>query len=346
MLRRRNLLAAPAAATPLAAPVRARAQGERVLNVYSARHYDSDRTLHDGFAAATGVRVRVIEAPADQLIERIRAEGRNSPADILLTVDAARLERAREAGVLRPVRSEVLEARVPAPLRDPAGHWFGVSKRVRVLIHDRARGAPAGLARYEDLARPELRGAVLTRSSGNIYSIGWTASVLAANGPDATEAWARGVVANLARPPAGGDTDQIRAVAAGQGAVAVANTYYWGLLARSERAEDRAVAERTAVLWPNQGEGDRGAHANIAGAGVCAGAPNADAARLFLEHLTGEAAQRLFAEGNMEYPVVPGVPVHPLLARLGAFREDPIAAGRFQALSGDALRLMQRAGWR
>lgn len=170
--------------------------------------------------------------------------------------------------------------------------------------------------------------------------------MLAANGPDATEAWARGVVANLARPPAGGDTDQIRAVAAGQGAVAVANTSYWGLLARSERAEDRAVAERTAVLWPNQGEGDRGAHANIAGAGVCASAPNADAARLFLEHLTGEAAQRLFAEGNMEFPVVPGVPVHPLLARRGPDRGGPLPGSVRRRAAADAARGLALSGRR
>jgi len=317
---------------------------ERVLNIYSARHYDTDRTLYDGYTAATGIRTRLIEAPADQLIERIRAEGRNSPADVLITVDAGRLERARQAGVLQPAGSAVLAERVPASLRDPAGHWFGISKRIRVLFHDRARPLPPGLARYEDLGRPEFRSTVLTRSSSNIYSIGWTASMIAANGVEATEAWARGVVANLARTPSGGDTDQIRAMAAGQGAIAVANTYYWGLLARSGSAEDRAVAERTAVLWPNQS--DRGAHANVSGAGVVAGAPNREAAVRFLEYMTEPAAQRLFAEGNMEYPVVPGTTVHPLLLSLGEYREDPVNAGQLQAHAAEALRLMQRAGWR
>jgi iron(III) transport system substrate-binding protein len=317
---------------------------ERVLNIYSARHYDTDRTLYDGYTAATGIRTRLIEAPADQLIERIRAEGRNSPADVLITVDAGRLERARQAGVLQPAGSAALVERVPASLRDPAGHWFGISKRIRVLFHDRARPLPPGLARYEDLARPEFRGTVLTRSSSNIYSIGWTASMIAANGAEATEAWARGLVANLARPPSGGDTDQIRAMAAGQGAMAVANTYYWGLLARSGSAEDRAIAERTGVLWPNQS--DRGAHANVSGAGVVAGAPNRDAAVRFLEYMTEPAAQRLFAEGNMEYPVVLGTPVHPLLLSLGEYREDPVNAGQLQAHAAEALRLMQRAGWR
>ena len=338
----RRLVLAGLSALP-ALPGMVRAQ-DRVLNIYSARHYDTDRTLYDGFTAATGIRTRLIEAPADQLIERIRAEGRNSPADVLITVDASRLERAREAGVLQAVRSPALDERVPSWLRDPGGHWYGISKRIRVLFHDRARPLPPGLARYEDLARPEFRGAVLTRSSSNIYSIGWTASMIAANGVEATEGWARGVVANLARPPSGGDTDQIRAMAAGQGAVAVANTYYWGLLARSERTEDRAVAERTALLWPNQA--DRGAHANVSGVGVVAGAPNRQAAVQFLEYMTEPAAQRLFADGNMEYPVVPGTPVHPLLLSLGEFREDPINAGRLQANAAEALRVMQRAGWR
>jgi iron(III) transport system substrate-binding protein len=330
-------------ATLPALPSLGRAQ-DRLLNVYSARHYDTDRTLYDGFTVATGIRLRLIEAPADQLIERIRAEGRNSPADVLITVDAGRLERARQAGVLQPAGSAALAERVPTSLRDPAGHWFGISKRIRVMFHDRARPLPAGLAHYEDLARPEFRGAILTRSSSNIYSIGWTASMIAANGVEATEAWARGVVANLARPPSGGDTDQIRAMAAGQGAVAVANTYYWGLLARSANAEERAVAERTAILWPNQA--DRGAHANVSGAGVVAGAPNREAAVRFLEYMSEPAAQRLFAEGNMEYPVVPGTPVHPLLLSLGEYREDPVNAGQLQAHAAEALRLMQRAGWR
>lgn len=339
MTTRRRLLAASLA--PLAAPALAQ---ERVLGIYSARHYDTDRTLYDGFTAATGVRTRLVEAPADQLIERVRAEGRNSPADVLITVDAGRLERAREAGVLQPVRSEPLEARVPASLRDPSGHWFGVSKRIRVLFYDRARGLPEGLTRYEDLAATALRGAVLTRSSSNIYTVGWVASMIAANGAAATEEWARGVVANLARPPAGGDSDQIRAVASGVGSVAVANTYYWGLLARSVRSEEREIAERIAALWPNAG--DRGAHANVSGVGVAAASPNREAAVAFLEYATTETAQRIFAEGNMEYPVVPGTPVHPLLARLGTGKEDPVNAGRLQAHGTEALRLMQRAGWR
>ena len=340
---RRLVLAGATLFAPALAASLARAQ-DRTLAIYSSRHYDTDRELYDGFTRQSGVRIRLIEANVDQLLERIRAEGANSPADVLVTVDAGRLARAQESGVLAPVRSAVLDSRIPAHLRDPEGHWYGFSMRARVVMYDRAQGLPAGLARYEDLAKPELRGMVSTRSSSNIYSIGWTASMLAANGAEATEGWARGIAANLSRPPQGGDTDQIRAVAAGQGRLAISNTYYLGLLHRSARAEDRAIAERMAVLFPNQG--DRGTHVNISGAGVVRTAPNREAAAAFLEYLSSAPAQAIFADGNMEYPVVADAAVHPFLRALGEFRQDPLNAARMAALSPEALRIMQRANWR
>lgn len=338
---RRLFLASAGAA--LCAPATLRAQ-DRTLAIYSSRHYDTDRELYDGFTRQTGVRIRLIEANVDQLLERIRAEGANSPADVLVTVDAGRLARAREANVLAQVRSTVLDSRIPAHLRDPEGFWFGFSSRARVVMYDRNLGLPAGLARYEDLAKPEFRGMVSTRSSSNIYSIGWTASVLAANGAEATEAWARGIAANLSRPPQGGDTDQIRAVAAGQGRLAISNTYYLGLLHRSARAEEREIAARMAVLFPNQG--DRGAHVNISGAGVVRTAPNREAAQAFLEYLSSPPAQSIFADGNMEYPVVADARPHAFLVGLGQFRQDPLNAARLAELSPEALRIMQRANWR
>ena len=340
MQRRLFLTAAPAL---LAAPALVQAQ-DRVLSIYSSRHYDTDRELYDGFTRETGVRWRLIEANADQLLERIRAEGANSPADVLITVDAGRLARAKEAGVLQAVNSSTLNSRIPAALRDPEGFWYGFSMRARVVMYDKARGLPDGLARYEDLAKPEFRGMVSTRSSSNIYSIGWTASMLAANGPEATEAWARGIAANLSRQPQGGDTDQIRAVAAGQGRLAISNTYYLGNLARSRRDEDRAIAERMAVLFPNQG--DRGTHVNISGAGVLRTAPNAEAARRFMDYMSGPRAQSIFADGNSEYPVVADVQPTAVLRGLGDFKRDPLNAARMAELSPEALRIMQRAGWR
>ena len=338
---RRMLLAGAGAA--LFAPALVRAQ-DRTLAIYSSRHYDTDRELYDGFTRQTGVRIRLIEANVDQLLERIRAEGANSPADVLVTVDAGRLARAKDANVLAQIRSSVLDSRIPAHLRDPQGFWYGFSSRARVVMYDRNLGLPAGLARYEDLAKPEFRGMVSTRSSSNIYSIGWTASVLAANGPEATEAWARGIAANLSRPPQGGDTDQIRAVAAGQGRLAISNTYYLGLLHRSARPEEREIAARMAVLFPNQG--DRGAHMNISGAGVVRTAPNREAAQAFLEYLSSPPAQAIFADWNMVYPVVADAQPHAFLSGLGAFKQDPLNAARMAELSPEALRIMQRTGWR
>jgi iron(III) transport system substrate-binding protein len=337
-MNRRLLLAAA-----LAAPGLARAQ-DRSIAVYSARHYDSDRTLFETFTRQSGIRVRVIEANADQLIERIRAEGANSPADVLITVDAGRLVAAKAAGLLQPARSALLDEAIPAHLRDAEGHWFAFSARARVIMYDKTVGLPAGLARYEDLAKPDYRGMISVRSSSHIYNVVWTASMLAANGAEATEAWARGAAANLARPPQGGDTDQIRAVAAGQGRLAIANTYYLGNLARSARAEERAIADRIGVLFPNQG--DRGTHVNVSGAGIARGAPNQAGAQAFLEYLSSPAAQAIFADGNNEYPVVADAAPNAFLTGLGRFTQDLVNAGDVAARAADALRLMQRAGWR
>ena len=316
------------------------------VNLYSSRHYDSDRVLYEAFTKETGIRVRLIEGDADQLIERIHNEGANSPADVFITVDAARLARAANAGILAPFRSGVIEARIPAALRDPEGMWFAVSKRARVLMYDKERGAPAGLARYEDLADPRFKGQICVRSSNHPYNTSLGASVLAAGGEERTEAWARGLAANLARPPQGGDRDQFRAIPAGQCQIAIANTDYLAAIGASDRAEDKTLFARIGVIFPNQGEGDRGTHVNISGAGLVKTAPNRAAAARFLEYLTGDAAQAMFALGNMEYPAVAEAPLHPALAAMGSFRPEPVDAERTNANAGPALQIMQRAGWR
>lgn len=338
----RRLLLTAASAT-LFAPHVLRAQ-ERVVSLYSSRHYDSDRALYDAFTQESGIRIRVIEANADQLLERVRAEGANSPADVIITVDASRLARAVDMGLTQPVNSTVINGRIPAALRGAGGEWFAISRRARIVMFDRARGAPEGLARYEDLADPRFRGQIVIRSSGNGYNVALGASVLAADGAAATEAWARGIAANLARPPSGGDTDQIRAMLAGQGRIAVANTYYLGLLAISQRAEDREAAARVAAIFPNQA--DRGTHVNISGAALVKTAPNREGAVRFLEFLTTPTAQRIFALGNMEYPAVPDAEVHPFLQALGSFREEAPDGPKMLANAPEALRIMQRAGWR
>ncbi len=342
---RRLMLAALLMAAPAFAPA-AQAQNRGEVAVYSARHYDTDRRLYDAFTRETGIRVRLIEGDADQLVERIRTEGANSPADVLITVDAARLARAKDAGVTQGVRSAVLEERVPAGLRDAEGHWFAVSQRARVIMYDKTRGVPQGLARYEDLASDRFRNQICVRAANHPYNVSLAASILAADGQEATEAWARGVAANLARPPQGGDRDQFRAIPPGQCTLAISNTYYLGHFGASENPADRALFERIGVIFPNQGAGDRGTHVNISGVALIRTSPNRDNAVRFMEYMTTAEAQQIFALGNMEYPVVAGVPLHPALAAMGQFRAEPVHATQSAANAAEALRIMQRAGWR
>jgi iron(III) transport system substrate-binding protein len=321
------------------------AQAQEV-NLYSSRHYDSDRALYAEFTRETGIRTRLIEGDADQLIERIRNEGANSPADVFITVDAARLARAGQAGILQPVASPTIASRIPEGLRDPAGMWFAVSQRARVLMYDKERGAPPGLARYEDLADPRFRGQICVRSANHPYNISLGASILAADGAARAEEWAKGLVANMARPPQGGDRDQFRAIPAGQCQIAIANTYYLAGIGASAKPEDQALFRRIGVIFPNQGPGDRGAHVNISGAGLVKTAPHRAEATRFLEFLVSDKAQEMFALGNMEYPAVPDAPLHPALAAMGGFRGEPVDADRTNSHAGPALQIMQRAGWR
>lgn len=343
--RRRHGLLAGAALLLSALAVPAGAQAQDV-HVYSSRHYDTDRAIYEAFTRESGIRVRLIEGDADQLIERVRSEGANSPADVFITVDAARLARAAEAGILQPFPSAVVQARVPQALRDAGGMWFAVTQRARVLMYDKQDGAPAGLARYEDLSDPRFRGQVCARSSNHPYNLSLAASILAADGPTATEDWAKGVAANLARPPAGGDRDQFRAIPSGQCRIAIANTYYLAAFGASDRAEDKALFNRIGVIFPNQAAGDRGTHVNISGAGLVKIAPNREQAAKLLEFLTGDQAQQMFALGNMEYPAVPDAPLHPALQAMGQFRAEPVDAARTNRFSAQALQILQRSGWR
>jgi iron(III) transport system substrate-binding protein len=314
------------------------------VNVYSSRHYDTDKALYQTFTQQTGIKVNIIEGRDDELIERIRTEAGNSPADILITVDAGRLWRAQNADILQPIKSKTLEDTVPSHLREPTGLWFGLTKRARVIIYNKAAVKPSELSTYEDLADPKWKGRLLIRSSTNVYNQSLAGSILAAHGEKETEEWARGIVANLARRPQGGDSDQILAVAAGEGDVAVSNTYYFGRIAGSSKPEDKAVADKVGVFFPNQN--DRGTHVNISGAGVLKNAPNKDNAVKFLEYLVSPAAQKIFAEGNYEYPVSKVAEVAPVIASWGSFKEDTLNAAVFGKNNEEALKIMDRAGWK
>jgi iron(III) transport system substrate-binding protein len=312
------------------------------VNLYSARHYDTDVALYENFTAATGIEVNLIEGDADQLIERIKAEGRNSPADVLITVDAGRLWRAEEAGILQPATSAVLDERIPESLRHPEDLWVGLSQRLRGVVYAKDRVEPTEITTYEDLADPKWRGRICIRSSTNVYNQSLTAAMIEANGVEATEAWASGLVANLAREPQGGDTDQIKAVAAGECDIAVVNHYYYVRLLKS--AEDAAIGDQVGIVFPNQD--GRGAHANISGAGVVATAPHPENAIRFLEYLTTEQAQLYFAQGNHEFPVVAGVELDPVLASWGEIKTHHVNAAKYGANNPEAVKLMDRAGWK
>jgi iron(III) transport system substrate-binding protein len=324
----------------------ARAQAAGTVNLYTARHYDTDEAIYTNFTRATGIRVNRIEADADKLMERMRAEGANSPADIFIAVDAGRIWRAQEAGLLQPLRSTVLEAAIPANLREPAGHWFGLSKRVRVIAYDKARVAPADIATYASLADPKWKGKLLMRSSTNIYNQSMVGAMIAHNGEAATEAWVKGMVANFARPPRGGDTDQLRGIAAGEGEIAVVNHYYYANLAASTKPEDQALVAKVSLAFPEQGANMRGVLANITGTGIARHSPNRANAVRFLEYLATAEAQSIFAEGNNEYPIVQTARLSPVLSRFGEFREDTIDAAVFARNNEAALKLTDRAGWR
>jgi len=316
-----------------------------VINIYSARHYQSDEALYRAFTDATGIRVRRIEGTDDALIERILQEGAASPADILFTVDAGRLWRAEQAGVFQAVESPRLSQRIPSQLRHPDGKWFGFSSRARLIFYDPERVEPGMITRYEDLADPRWIGEICVRSGGHIYNLSLMASMIAHHGLEPAEAWARGLVANFARNPQGGDTDQIRAVAAGECGIAIANSYYFARFMASDDPADRALVEKIRWVFPNQG--DRGAHVNVSGAGIVVNAPNASQALAFLEFLATSEAQTQFARGNNEYPVVAGAALeNPSLEQLGPFKADTLDAALYGVHQAEAQRALDRVGWK
>ena len=326
----------------LTAAVSAQAQ-QKVLNLYSSRHYQTDEALYANFEKATGIKINRIEGPEDPLIERMKSEGVKSPADVLVTVDMGRLLKAQQLGLFQPVRSAVLEQKVPQELRAPDGTWFGFSVRARPIYYAKARVDAAQITDYESLADPKWKGKVCTRSGMHPYNLSLMSSMVAANGVEKAEAWARGVVANMARPPKGGDTDQIKAVAAGECDVALGNTYYFARMMRSDKPEDRTVVERVGVIFPNQG--NRGAHINISGAGVAKYAPNRENAIKFLEYLTSPEAQNYFANGNNEYPLI-GSADNPQLKLMGAFKRDPLPMDMVGKNYAVAAQIFDRAGWK
>jgi iron(III) transport system substrate-binding protein len=316
---------------------------EKVVNLYSARHYQTDEALYANFTRQTGIAINRIEAKEDELLERIRNEGAASPADVFITVDAARLAKADELGLFAPVKSKLLEQRIPAHLR--SADWFAFSTRARVIIYNKDAVKAADVQNYADLAKPALKGQVCSRSGAHPYNLSLLASIIAHQGETGAEEWARGVVANFARQPKGGDTDQIKAVAAGECGVAISNSYYLVRLLRSDKPEDKKAMDKVGIVWPDQK--GHGAHINISGGGMLKTAPHKEAAVKFLEYLASDDAQAYFANGNNEWPAVPTVNVaNPTLESLGKFKADPLPIATLAKNAAQAQRIYDRAGWK
>lgn len=315
-----------------------------VLNVYSHRHYEIDQQIHKLFTEKTGIEVKVVNADADQLIERLKSEGANSPADVLVTVDAGRMQRAKEQGLLQAVESEEAAKAAPENLRDAEGYWYPYTLRARVILAATGRVKAGEIKTYEDLAKPQWRGRLLIRSSTSGYNQSLMASIIAANGENAAATWAKGVASNLARPPQGGDRDQIKAVAAGLADVCVSNTYYHGLLLNSPDPAERAAAEKMTVIFPNQD--GRGTHCNVSAVGVVKHAKNVDQAKKYIAFLVSPEVQKLLANGSYEHPISMDLTLSPTLEKWGAFKIDTETFPEIGAHQETATRLFDAAGWK
>jgi iron(III) transport system substrate-binding protein len=313
------------------------------VNIYSARKEALIKPLLDKFSGSTGIKVNLVTGKDDALLQRLKSEGRNSPADLLLTSDAGRLYRAQEAGVLAAVKSDRLDKLVPAHYRDPAGHWYGLSVRARPIVYVTERVHANELSTYEALADPKWKGRICIRSSDNIYNQSLVASMIAQRGVAATEAWTKGFVANFARKPVGGDRDQALAAAAGQCDVVIMNTYYLAAMHGASDATHREAAAKVKVFWPNQK--DRGTHVNVSGIGLTAAARNRVNAIKLMEYLAGDEAQKWYAEVNQEYPIRASIPMSATLRSFGSFKADKLNLAELGKYNAEAVRLMDRVGW-
>ena len=313
------------------------------MNVYSGRHYDSDRAVFRAFTKKTGIEVRSIEADGAQLLERLKAEGEYTNADLIMTVDAGNLTRLVEANLLAPVTSPALAA-TPARYRDEQGRWYAFARRARIVAYRKGAVDPTTIASMDDLTRLGLRGSICVRTSTNLYNISLLAARIVRDGPEKARAWARGVVANFARDPQGSDTDQIRAVAAGDCRVTIVNHYYLARMRSSGDPADKAVADKVGVVFPDQD--GAGTHVNISGAGVSVHARHKDNALKLLEFMVSREAQTIIAELNDEYPVAPDVTLPAALAELGAFKAEDVPFAAIGARQAEAQRLYEEAGWR
>lgn len=316
----------------------------QVVNVYTHRHYEPDQNIFKMFEEKTGIKVKVINASADELIQKMKMEGEQSPADVLITVDAGRLSRAKDEGLLQSIDSEILEKSIPTHLQDVDNQWFGLTKRARIIAYAKDRVKPEDLSTYEDLVNKKWKGKILVRSSSNIYNQSLMASIIANDGEEAAKAWAEGIVANMARSPKGSDRDQVKAVVAGEGDLAIVNSYYIGKMLNSPDAEEVKTAQKIGLFFPNQD--DRGTHINVSGAGVAKYAPNKENAILFIEYLISQEAQQVFTEANYEYPILESVESVKDIKDWGDFKEDNLELNKLGENNKKAVLIFDATGWK
>ncbi|TCP57915.1 iron(III) transport system substrate-binding protein [Tumebacillus sp. BK434] len=320
------------------------AKKEQVVNVYTARNYEADETIYKDFTAETGIKVNLVEGKAEELIERLKREGQNTSADLFVTVDGGVLNNAKEAGVLQPVASKKVDEQVPAELRDADNQWIGIATRARVIVYSKDRVKPEQLSTYEDLASDKWKGKLLVRSSTSLYNQSLVASLLELNGEQNVEAWAKGVVGNFARNPEGGDRDQVKAIAAGVGDVAIMNTYYVGAMLNSKEPEEVKAAQGVGVFFPNQET--TGAHVNISGMGLAKHSKNKENAVKLIEYMTDVKAQTMITQTNYEFPVNAKAELPELLKSWGEFKTQKIDFSKLGAHNKQALLIMNKVGWK
>lgn len=320
------------------------ASDEKVVNVYTHRHYKADDQLFAKFTEQTGIKINIVNASADELIQRLETEGKNSNADILITVDAGRLYRAQEKDLLQPIKSTIVETNIPERFREKDGHWFGMTYRARIIAYAKDRVDPTQIETYEDLADPQWKGKVVIRSSENIYNQSLLASIIVADGEEKAKEWAKGVVENMARNPKGSDRDQVKAVASGEGDIAVVNTYYIGLMLNDENEEERKAGETVGIIFPNQN--GRGTHINISGIGVTKHAPHKENAIKLIEFLSGIEAQQTLANLNYEYPINPDASKASILKTWGDFKSDDIELSKLGEYNSEAVKIFDEVGWK
>lgn len=316
----------------------------KVVNIYTDRHYDTDQKLYEEFTKETGIKVNVVKAESDELIEKLAREGKDTEADVLVTADAGRLYRAKDQQLLQPIQDDTIFKNIPENLRDKDNQWFGLTIRGRVIVYSKDRVNPAQLSTYEDLTSPNWKGKVLVRSSSAVYNQSLMASFIAINGEEEAKKWAEGIVANMAREPKGNDRDQAKAIVAGEGEVAIMNTYYIGKMLNSSDPEEVKVAQKVGVFFPNQNT--TGTHVNVSGAGVTKNSKNKDNAVKFIGFLSGEKAQKEFAEANYEYPANPAVQPSELLKSWGQFKTQNINLSKLGEYNKKAVELMNQVGWK